>query len=219
MDSFNILKYLISEEPSNSALTYGVNPVAKKLTLEDPSISDNDLSTELDVETKPVVQKEKVSYSWDDFFNDLKKSNNATETTSQSQQEGPRGRRNNNWGNIRLSTTPWEGKVTGTDTAFETFNTPENGVRAAAKQIMTYIKRGKNTIQDIISTWAPSNENNTSGYISRVSAITGYKPEDIVEAKDYDKIKNLLKAMFQVELGQQLTSADERIIDRAMSTI
>lgn len=162
--------------------------------------------------------------TWDNIFDDWNIATTAAteEATSSAAgtATGPRGRRNNNWGNIRLTNTNWQGKVTGTDAAFETFDTPENGVRAATKQIQTYITRdGIDTITGIINKWAPSNENNTTGYIQRVTQMTGYSPDEKISAADSEKIKNILKAIFTVELGQDLTSDDLAVIDRGTASV
>lgn len=61
---------------------------------------------------------------------------------------------------------------------FRTFLTPEEGLRAADAQILRYIA-GKttgtavDTPEKIIRTWAPSNENDTEGYIKAVAKISG----------------------------------------------
>jgi len=86
----------------------------------------------------------------------------------------PRGIRNNNPGNIRVSSSPWQGKTDGPDTAFETFETPEDGIRAAGKILVNYQKiYGINTLAGLISRYAPSSENNTAAYVAAVSRATG----------------------------------------------
>lgn len=159
---------------------------------------------------------------WDELFAELASYSPITSTsvTYMSNPSDSRGRRNNNWGNIRLTNTPWQGKTAGTDTAFETFATPEDGIRAAAKQIQTYITRdGVDTISGIISKWAPANENNTTDYIQRVSQATGYGADDKIAVTDTEKIKNILKAIFTIELGQELTAEDLAAIDRGIARI
>ena len=76
--------------------------------------------------------------------------------------ELPRGLRNNNPGNIVLSDIPWLGKIAGDDERFETFQTPEHGIRALSLNLLNYArKHGLETVQDIIPRWAPASENNT----------------------------------------------------------
>lgn len=82
----------------------------------------------------------------------------------------PRGLRNNNPGNIRLSSTVWKGEMRPSqDKEFCQFQTIAYGYRALIKLLQNYRKlHGCKTIADFITRWAPSSENNTSGYISRV---------------------------------------------------
>jgi hypothetical protein len=68
----------------------------------------------------------------------------------------PRGLYNNNPGNIRKSPTKWLGEVDGTDDAFETFQSPELGIRAIVRILLTYQRRhGLDTIEEMIGRWAP----------------------------------------------------------------
>ncbi len=81
-----------------------------------------------------------------------------------------RGLRNNNPGNIRNSSTVWVGEITPSkDKSFKQFKTMVYGYRALIKLLQNYRKLyGCQTIADFIRRWAPENENNTSGYITRV---------------------------------------------------
>lgn len=93
----------------------------------------------------------------------------------------PRGIRNNNPGNIRYTATPWRGLANpASDGEFCIFVRPEYGIRAMAKILASYEKRGVDTLSEIISAWAPAVENNTQSYILFVSAKTGISPIDIV---------------------------------------
>ena len=82
----------------------------------------------------------------------------------------PRGIRNNNPGNIRRSNDRWMGlRTKQTDPQFFQFTAPEWGYRALIKTLQTYRrKHGLRTIAELISRWAPTNENNTSAYIRSV---------------------------------------------------
>lgn len=82
----------------------------------------------------------------------------------------PRSVRNNNPLNIRLSNNQWDGKVNGSDSAFEKFETPVYGFRAAGKIIINYQRLyGLYSIAEIINRFAPSTENNTAAYVKHVS--------------------------------------------------
>ena len=137
-------------------------------------------------------------------------------STTTSNSGDPRGFRNNNWLNIRISNNNWQGKRTdNTDGAFEQFETPEQGIRAAARNIKTYASRGLNTIKDIISTWAPaSDNNNTSSYITNVSRRMGVDPNAQIDVNNPDVMTNLLAAMTVSENGRE---GDIEVIKRGVA--
>lgn len=95
----------------------------------------------------------------------------------------PRGLRNNNPLNIRRSNDKWKGlSAVQDDKEFFQFLCAAYGWRAAFV-ILTksyYTKRGIKTIEGIIRRWAPSNENNTEGYIRRVCEYTGLSRSQIL---------------------------------------
>lgn len=94
--------------------------------------------------------------------------------------QGPRGIRNNNPGNIRLGAN-WQGMSTvQNDGSFVQFISPEWGIRAINKILDSYQRRGVVTVQDIIATWAPPNENDTQAYISAVANGMRATPDTVV---------------------------------------
>jgi hypothetical protein len=116
----------------------------------------------------------------------------------------PRGVRNNNPGNIRQSATPWQGEVPGNDPAYATFATPEAGIRAMGKNLLTYQDGyGLNTVSAIVSRWAPATENNTGSYVTTVSKAMGVKPDDTIDLHDPDTMTRMVGAMIQQENGKQ----------------
>lgn len=124
---------------------------------------------------------------------------------TQRSQGGPRGIRNHNWLNIRLSDdNDWQGEVAGTDTAFETFSAPEYGIRAAAKLVTNYSNAGLDTVSKIIGKWAPTNENDTQNYINIVASRMNIDPNKKIDVKDPKIMENLLSAMAFVENGQEV---------------
>lgn len=137
-------------------------------------------------------------------------------STPASNSGDPRGFRNNNWLNIRISNNNWQGKrADNTDGAFEQFETPEQGIRAAARNIKTYASRGLNTVKDIISTWAPaSDNNNTSSYITNVSRRMGVDPNAQIDVNNPDVMTNLLAAMTVSENGRE---GDIEVIKRGVA--
>lgn len=115
-----------------------------------------------------------------------------------------RNQRNNNPGNIRLGGSDWDGAVTGNDTEFVTFATPEMGVRAMVKTLYTYQDRhNASSIREIISRWAPYGKNDTGGYIDFVSKNMGIDPDLPLELKKDPAItEKLVTAIIQKE-GQK----------------
>lgn len=125
----------------------------------------------------------------------------------------PRGIRNNNPGNIRHSTTTWQGQSESqTDTDFVQFVSAEYGIRAIDKILSSYAKRGLITLQDIISTWAPPSENDTQTYIADVADATGLQPDDAITI---DLRPALIAAIIQHENGTQPYTVAQ--IDNAVS--
>lgn len=121
----------------------------------------------------------------------------------------PRGIRNNNPLNIRVGNT-WLGEVTNpTDDEFEQFVHVSFGLRAGFILLKRYINRYKlNTIEKIISRWAPHNENNTRSYISNVAKKMNISPDTPLLYEDKDTICNLVYEMVYVENGQHIQMAE-----------
>jgi len=118
----------------------------------------------------------------------------------------PRGLRNFNPGNIRKGTTDWQGMdPAGNDPAFITFKDPVYGIRAMAKILLNYeAKYGLKTIRQIISRWAPPDENDTEAYIEHVAKDCGVGPDDRISLKESPALLSLLvEAIIEHENGEQ----------------
>lgn len=118
-----------------------------------------------------------------------------------------RGIRNCNPLNIRKSNVAWQGKlVESSDPYFEQFRSIEWGIRAAMVNIRTYIKRDHiDTIQGIITKWAPSSDgNNTQAYINTVCKKTQLPANKRIKVNDKNLICMLVWAMIQVECGEEI---------------
>lgn len=116
----------------------------------------------------------------------------------------PRGIRNNNPGNVMKGGDSWQGEVQGNDPRYVTFSTPEAGIRAMAKTLLTYQdKHGLDTVEGIVSRWAPATENNTVAYATSVAKEMGVKPGDPLNLRDIATLTKLTRAMIRVENGQQ----------------
>ncbi|EPY8428854.1 lytic transglycosylase [Citrobacter youngae] len=120
--------------------------------------------------------------------------------------KAPRGIRNNNPGNI-----DFRGQSGATlerpGGRFARFETAYNGLKALSRQLMRYFEgktTGKplQTLNDIISTWAPGNENNTGAYIAQLSKMMGVAPDAILNLKDPQVMSSLMNGIIHHENGR-----------------
>lgn len=116
-----------------------------------------------------------------------------------------RGVRNNNPGNIDyVPANQWQGQL-GLENGvpkprFARFDTPENGIRALGKVLLTYQrKHGLKTVKAIISRWAPSNENDTASYVRAVELNTGTRPGAEIDLTKPDVMRGFVKAIIHHE--------------------
>ncbi len=113
-----------------------------------------------------------------------------------------RGLRNNNPGNIRLSSTRYLGEVESTDSAFKQFKAVEYGYRAMFVLLYTYQKKHKlHTIEAMISRYAPAVENHTKAYIEAVSEWSGVPATCHITTTNGDIMVPIVAAMSRVENG------------------
>lgn len=128
-----------------------------------------------------------------------------------------RGIRNNNIGNIRVSKDQWEG-ATGDDGSFVTFDTPDSGVRALAKNLMSYGRQGYDSIEKIINRWAPPNENDTQAYIDSVVSATGIPATQSIDLTNPDVLASLSEAIGYHETGSRYDPEVYKLgVSRALS--
>lgn len=125
--------------------------------------------------------------------------------------------RNNNFGNLNFvgqEGAVLEGQPANGNARFARFATPEDGFRALANQVSSYANgtskaagyQKLNTVQDIISKWAPPNENNTAKYIQTVSASLGVKPTDTIDTSNPQVMTKLMRAIATYEGGNPQVS-------------
>lgn len=124
--------------------------------------------------------------------------------------DGPRGVRNNNPGNLEASSSnPWVGQ-TGSDGRFAKFETPEHGIRALGRNLMSYQRQGIDTVGEIINRWAPPSDNNdTTAYIRAVCAQLGVTANQPLDASNPDTLQALCAAIIKHENGTQPYSPDQ----------
>ncbi|MCF8428390.1 MAG: structural protein [Bacteroidia bacterium] len=117
----------------------------------------------------------------------------------------PRGIRNNNPGNLRISTETWIGKIDrskNTDKSFEQFIELRWGIRAMMRNIITAINTKKlDTIRKLITKYAPPEDNNdTEAYISAVVRKVGISDRTVLGTDQATLIK-LTTAIIEHENG------------------
>lgn len=119
----------------------------------------------------------------------------------------PRGIRNNNPGNLVITSLKWDGKIPvnqNTDGKFEQFIELRFGIRALMRDIYNDVTRkGKKTVTQVITEFAPHFENNTQAYINSVISSVG--SNDIGELTQ-EKMIALCKAIVRVENGTNYQS-------------
>ncbi len=102
-----------------------------------------------------------------------------------------RGLRNNNPGNIEAGKNTWDGQ-TGSDGRFAKFVTPEHGIRALGKNLMSYGSQGYDTVNEIVNRWAPASDgNNTAAYVKALCSELGVKADDQLNLTDINVLKSL----------------------------
>lgn len=124
--------------------------------------------------------------------------------------DGPRGVRNNNPGNLEASSSnPWVGQ-TGSDGRFAKFETPEHGIRALGRNLISYQRQGIDTVGEIINRWAPPSDNNdTVAYIKAVCAQLGVTANQPLDASNPDTLQALCAAIIKHENGSQPYSQEQ----------
>lgn len=123
----------------------------------------------------------------------------------------PLGIRNNNPGNLKSKGS------------FATFATPQEGLDALSRQLSLYYtgnsdaagRRHLDTVNDIISTYAPKSENNTAAYITDVAKKMGVLPGQRLNLSDPAVMSALMKGIVSHENGSNPYS-DAMIASAAM---
>ena len=113
-----------------------------------------------------------------------------------------RGLNNNNPGNIVLDGRQWLGEVLPSkDKRFKQFRSRAYGYRAIFVNLTNYIYNGYNTIEKIITRWAPAFENNTASYIAHVAAMAGIPKDRVISTSDHVALIEITKAISKIENG------------------
>lgn len=122
----------------------------------------------------------------------------------------PRGVRNNNPGNIVAGPTRWDGQIEGSDPRYASFNSPEAGIRALGKNILAYGDKGIDTVQAIVTRWAPATENpDVQSYVETVAKKLGVNPTEPLDLKDRKVLTGLATAIIEHENGKNPYSPEQ----------
>ena len=118
--------------------------------------------------------------------------------------------RRNNPGNIEKG-PKYVGMATEQDSSrFIVFSTPEYGIRAICKILITYKKKYSiDTIREVIERYAPRSENKTDAYIKNVSEWSGLDPDDEFNAYEPGVLQKLVPAIIRQEVGYQPYTAEQ----------
>ncbi|PHM39223.1 structural protein [Xenorhabdus mauleonii] len=135
--------------------------------------------------------------------------------------------RNNNFGNLayvgqkgaRLEDANAQGQR-----RFAKFETPEEGMRALANQISSYANgtskavgyQKLDTVESIITRYAPKNENNTDAYIANLSKALGVQADQQLNLSDPDTMTKMIRAISTIEGGNPQVTDD--FIKKAIGT-
>lgn len=103
-----------------------------------------------------------------------------------------RGIRNNNPGNIMAGSFASKHGAIGSDGRFAIFRSMEEGKNAESSLLTSYLQSGDNTIQKVISKWAPSSENNTAAYVASVSKDMHMGPNDQLRGENIGALSNAI---------------------------
>lgn len=113
----------------------------------------------------------------------------------------PRGIRNNNPGNLEFAGQAGATHEQGGGGRFAAFASMAEGVAALAGQLQRYGARGIDSVQSIISKYAPAGENNTGAYIASVAKRLGVGANQHLNLKDPTVLRELMAGITTVENG------------------
>jgi len=114
-----------------------------------------------------------------------------------------RGLKINNPGNIRRSSVVWQGQAdVQPDPDFVAFISPLYGIRALARNLITYASYGIDTVSEIITKWAPPEDHNdTPSYIADVCHACGVQPDELLDT--VEMLPHIIPAIIKREQGSQ----------------
>jgi len=138
----------------------------------------------------------------------------------------PRGIRNNNPGNLNYVGQNGATLEDHATPRFARFNSAFEGFAALGKQIKAYYNgtskaagyQKLQSVEDIISRFAPASENNTQAYINKLSKMLGVGRGDSLNIQDPKVLATLMNGITQIENGKN-PYAPEMVLKAAQSTL
>lgn len=104
--------------------------------------------------------------------------------------------------NIKAFGNNWSGMVGQDARGHAIFETPQDGICAAAKILKTYAsKYGINTVDGIVDRFCAASDSVTRAYISNVCKAMGVNPGEALDVKDPQVMTKLISAMMRQEIG------------------
>ncbi|WP_215271717.1 lytic transglycosylase domain-containing protein [Escherichia coli] len=129
-----------------------------------------------------------------------------------------RGIRNNNPGNLNFAGQKGATMESGPNARFASFPTMLEGIAALDRQVMLYLKRGKNTIDQIIDIYAPSSDgNNTSSYKNYLSQYTGLGVKEKIDGSNFEIMRKLIQGIINHENGDAARAVSGDDVMRALA--
>lgn len=114
---------------------------------------------------------------------------------------------------LELDGIEWNGLIsTGTDTTFCEFIDDLHGLRAGFVNLKSQLREGFDTLETLITKFAPPSENNTIAYITAVSARTNIGKDAVLTLSE---LKNVGIAIIHQEQGECIYS--DALINNALS--
>lgn len=138
----------------------------------------------------------------------------------------PRGIRNNNPGNLNFVGQNGAQLESHATPRFAKFQTAFDGFSALGKQIKAYYNgtskavgyQKLQSVEDIISRFAPPKENNTQAYINKLSKTLGVGRGETLNIHDPQVLATLMNGITQIENGKN-PYAPEMVLKAAQSTV
>lgn len=108
----------------------------------------------------------------------------------------------------------------GSKTQFNRYDSIRSGMTAMAGQLLRYQAGNttgdqKKTLRQIINTYAPKSENNTSGYVSNVAKELGISADQEIDLRDQTMMRKVMRAMIKMENGSRGLAMAEGHYDEA----